>query len=63
MADKTLAAMPSYAENQAARRQEKLDGMQALIAAGKLTVRQMTPAERKLNPARTETPLRKRPQQ
>jgi hypothetical protein len=53
--------MASLAENRAARRQEKLDNIVALIEGGTLTVRQMTAAERKLNPARTETPLPKRP--
>ena len=35
--------------------------MRVLINEGTLTVRQMTEAERKLNPARTEKLLRKRP--
>lgn len=52
--------MRSQTEIQAAHRQEKLDEMQAHIRAGRLTVRQMTKAERKLNPARTQKPLPKR---
>jgi hypothetical protein len=52
--------MRSQTEIQAERRQEKLDEMQAHVRAGRLIIRQMTDAERKLNPARTEQPLRKR---
>jgi hypothetical protein len=61
--DKSGSGMPSSAEHQAAARQQKLDDMRALIEDGTLTVRQMTPAERELNPARTDKPLRKRPKQ
>jgi hypothetical protein len=52
--------MPSPPEKRAAERQEKLDDIQALIEEGRLTVRQMTEAEREQNPPRPEKPLRKR---
>jgi hypothetical protein len=55
-----VVAMPSFAQNEAARRQEKLEAMQVQIERGSLTVRQMTAAERKLNPPRPDKPLRKR---
>lgn len=38
------------------RRAEKLADIRAQIAAGKLTVRQMTPAERALQPAQPPKP-------
>jgi hypothetical protein len=50
--------MPSHAANRAAERQEKLDTMHAMVKSGSLTIRQMTEAERKLNPVRTEPPER-----
>jgi hypothetical protein len=52
--------MGSLAESAARRRQEKLDEVQLQIERGSLTVRAMTPEERKLYPPRTATPLRKR---
>jgi len=52
--------MASFAQNEAARRQEKLDDIQERIASGSLVIRTMTAAERKLNPPRPEKPLRKR---
>jgi hypothetical protein len=50
----------SVAENRAALRQEKLADIQRQSKGGTLTIRQMTAAERKLNPPRPDRPLRKR---
>ena len=46
-----MAAKPrTHRERAAERRREKLEHMQEQIEAGILTVRQMTPAERKRHP-------------
>jgi hypothetical protein len=42
------------------RRQEKLDDIQDQIDRGLLSVRKMTPAERKQNPPRERKPKRSR---
>jgi len=51
--------MASMAEMAAVRRQARLDDVQADIDNGTLIVRQMTPAERAVNPRHPERPLRK----
>jgi hypothetical protein len=49
-------------QRQAERRRQKLEDMQQQIEAGTLTVRQMTPAERKRHPP-SDRSMRKRPWQ
>jgi hypothetical protein len=48
------------ARKQEARRQEKLDLVQQQIEEGSLTIRQMTPEERKKYPPRPRKPRKKR---
>ena len=48
--------MPFPTDKQASERQKKLDRIRELIAAGTLTVRQMTPAERAQHRSRIERP-------
>ena len=50
----------SAAERATERREAKLAEIQELIAAGSLTVRKMTPAERKLYPPRPAKPRKSR---
>jgi hypothetical protein len=49
-------------QRQAERRRQKLEDMQQQIEEGTLTIRQMTPAERKRHPP-SDRPLPKRPWQ
>lgn len=46
-------------EREAKKRAEKLAQMQEQIDDGSLTIRQMTPAERKQNPPRPRTPRKR----
>jgi hypothetical protein len=43
------------------KRQEKLDLIRDQLDSGQLTIRKMTPAERKQNPPRPRPPKRQRP--
>ena len=43
------------------KRQEKLDLIRDQLDSGQLTIRKMTPAERKKNPPRPRPPKRQRP--
>jgi anti-sigma28 factor (negative regulator of flagellin synthesis) len=50
--------MKSSQERQDERREKKLEEVKQQIASGSLTIRQMTPAERKSNPPRPPKPKR-----
>ena len=50
--------MKTQQERRADKRREKLLEVEKQISAGTLMVRQMTPEERKSNPARTDRPRR-----
>jgi len=56
-----MASKPkTHRERTAERRREKLEHMQQQIEAGTLTIRQMTPAERKRHPPSDRSSRRRR---